>query len=242
MPVYTASRNSSLAMDFCQVLLKLKKLTVEAFYRLYFGYALHCATFVFEVAKPYCNNYIGRFDYCAVPLDDNMSASSTPTPPQTAYCQLTTDNRLQSTDKQRSTAEGKVNGQRGSRHLRPQRPPHNKPPPKGGWGVSPLHHRRQEVPVKINQADTTPTLHLRSNRQEKILTLFCALSRKIHVPLPLSTRCLCQHDTLSLPTQHVAFIFEARFNGRQNTPIFIQKHHLSVHYHRSFANRHLASY
>ncbi len=159
----------------------------------------------------------------------------------TANWQRTKVNGIQSTDKQRSTAEGKVNGQRGSRHLRPQRPPHNKPPPKGGWGDSPLHHRRQEVPGKINQADTTPTLHLRSNRQEKILTLFCALSHKSHVSLPLSTRCLCRHDALCLPTQHVAFIFEARFNGRQNTPIFIQKHHLSVHYHRSFANRHLAS-
>ena len=59
------------AVDFCQALMKLKKLTAEAFYRLYFDYALHCATFDFDAAAPYRNDYVGRFDYRAVPLGDN---------------------------------------------------------------------------------------------------------------------------------------------------------------------------
>jgi len=59
------------AVDFCQALIKLKKLTAEAFYSLYFDYALHCATFDFDAAAPYRNDYIGRFDYRAVPLDEN---------------------------------------------------------------------------------------------------------------------------------------------------------------------------
>ena len=59
------------AVDFCQALMKLKGLTAEAFYRLYFDYALHCATFDFEAAAPYRDDYIGRFDYRAIQLDEN---------------------------------------------------------------------------------------------------------------------------------------------------------------------------
>ena len=59
------------AVDFCQSLMKLKGLTAEAFYGLYFDYALHCATYDFDSAAPYRNDYIGRFDYRAVPLAEN---------------------------------------------------------------------------------------------------------------------------------------------------------------------------
>ena len=59
------------AVDFCQALMKLKGLTAEAFYRLYFDYALHCATYDFDAAAPYRDEYIGRFDYRAVQLAEN---------------------------------------------------------------------------------------------------------------------------------------------------------------------------
>lgn len=59
------------AVDFNQALMKLKGLSAEAFYELYFDYALHCATYDFEAAVPYRNNYIGKFDYRAVKLDDS---------------------------------------------------------------------------------------------------------------------------------------------------------------------------
>ncbi|MBR3443472.1 MAG: DUF4859 domain-containing protein [Bacteroidaceae bacterium] len=69
------------ATDFCQALMKLKNLTASQFYALYFDYALHCATFDFSEAASYRDNYIGRFDYHAVPLGDKkyqVSYSSTP--------------------------------------------------------------------------------------------------------------------------------------------------------------------
>ncbi|MBO4721288.1 MAG: hypothetical protein J5658_15660 [Prevotella sp.] len=59
------------AVDFNQSLMKLKGLSVEAFYELYFDYALHCATYDFEAASSYRNNYIGKFDYRAVLLAEN---------------------------------------------------------------------------------------------------------------------------------------------------------------------------
>ena len=59
------------AVDFNQALMKLKGLSAEAFYELYFDYALHCATYDFDVAVPYRNDYIGKFDYRAVQLGDN---------------------------------------------------------------------------------------------------------------------------------------------------------------------------
>ena len=67
--------------DFCSALIKLKNLTPTQFYALYFDYALHCATFDFDAAARYRNNYIGRFDYRAVQLADNkyqVAYSSTP--------------------------------------------------------------------------------------------------------------------------------------------------------------------
>ena len=59
------------AVDFNQSLMKLKGLSPEDFYKLYFDYALHCATYDFEAAAPYRDNYIGKFDYRAVKLDDS---------------------------------------------------------------------------------------------------------------------------------------------------------------------------
>ena len=59
------------AVDFNQALMKLKGLSAEAFYELYFDYALHCATYDFDVAASYRNNYIGKFDYRAVQLGEN---------------------------------------------------------------------------------------------------------------------------------------------------------------------------
>lgn len=59
------------AKDFCQALMALKGLSAEALYELYFDYALHCATYDFDVAVPYRDNFIGKFDYRAVQLDEN---------------------------------------------------------------------------------------------------------------------------------------------------------------------------
>lgn len=59
------------AVDFNQALMKLKGLSAESFYELYFDYALHCATYDFDVAASYRNNYIGKFDYRAVQLGEN---------------------------------------------------------------------------------------------------------------------------------------------------------------------------
>lgn len=69
------------AKDFCQALMALKGLSAEDFYELYFDYALHCATFDFDVAAPYRNAYVGRFDYRAVQLEENkyqVAYASTP--------------------------------------------------------------------------------------------------------------------------------------------------------------------
>lgn len=59
------------AKDFCQALIALKGLSAVEFYRLYFDYALHCATYDFDAAAPYRDGYIGKFDYRAVQLDEN---------------------------------------------------------------------------------------------------------------------------------------------------------------------------
>lgn len=60
------------AKDFCQALIANKGLSAEAFYRLYFDYALHCATYDFDAAALYRDGYIGKFDYRAVQLDENI--------------------------------------------------------------------------------------------------------------------------------------------------------------------------
>ena len=57
--------------DFNQVLMDYKKLSVEDLYRLYFDYACRCATWDFDVCKPYRNPYIGDFTYRCVLTEDN---------------------------------------------------------------------------------------------------------------------------------------------------------------------------
>ena len=57
--------------DFCQAYIKLKGLTAEGFFERYFDYAMRCATFDFDAAASYRDNYIGKYDYHAVQLDDN---------------------------------------------------------------------------------------------------------------------------------------------------------------------------
>lgn len=59
------------ATDFCQAYIKLKNLTAAQFYERYFDYALHCATYDFNVAASYRDNYIGKFDYRAVQIANN---------------------------------------------------------------------------------------------------------------------------------------------------------------------------
>ena len=63
--------NDGSATDFCQAYIKLKGLTAAQFYERYFDYALRCATFDFDVAANYRDNYIGKFDYHAVQLGSN---------------------------------------------------------------------------------------------------------------------------------------------------------------------------
>lgn len=59
------------ATDFLSAFIKQKNLSAEEFFALYFDYALRCATFDFDAAARYRNNYVGRFDYRAVQLDEN---------------------------------------------------------------------------------------------------------------------------------------------------------------------------
>jgi len=58
------------AVDFNQSLMKLKNLSVRDLYQLYFDYACRCATWDFDAAAPYRNNYIGDFSYRCVGLAD----------------------------------------------------------------------------------------------------------------------------------------------------------------------------
>lgn len=58
------------ATDFCQAYIKLKNLTAAQFYERYFDYALRCATYDFDAAASYRNNYIGKFDYHCSKLSD----------------------------------------------------------------------------------------------------------------------------------------------------------------------------
>jgi len=59
------------ATDFCQAYIKLKNLTAAQFYERYFDYAMHCATFDFDRAAAYRNNYIGNFRYAATMIADS---------------------------------------------------------------------------------------------------------------------------------------------------------------------------
>ena len=59
------------ATDFCQAYMALKGLSASQFYERYFDYALRCATFDFDAAANYRDNYIGKFDYHAVQVANN---------------------------------------------------------------------------------------------------------------------------------------------------------------------------
>ena len=57
--------------DFNEVLMDLKKLSVEDLYRLYFDYACHAVTWDFEPCKPYRDPYIGDFNYRCAKIGDH---------------------------------------------------------------------------------------------------------------------------------------------------------------------------
>jgi len=59
------------AVDFNQSLMKLKGLSSRDLYKLYFDYACRCATWDYEVCKPYRDPYIGDFTYRCVLTDDD---------------------------------------------------------------------------------------------------------------------------------------------------------------------------
>ena len=59
------------AVDFNQSLMALKELSPRELYALYFDYACRCATWDFEVCRPYRNPYIGDFEYRCVLTDDD---------------------------------------------------------------------------------------------------------------------------------------------------------------------------
>lgn len=58
------------ASDFNQALMKLKNLTPEKLYRLYFDYACRCVTWDFDACAPYRAKYIGDFNDQLAMTDD----------------------------------------------------------------------------------------------------------------------------------------------------------------------------
>ncbi|MBQ9640926.1 MAG: DUF4859 domain-containing protein [Bacteroidaceae bacterium] len=70
------------AVDFNQSLMALKGLNAEQLYERYFDYALHCATYDFDAAARYRNNYIGNFDYRAVLIGEGKYQVSYASAPQ----------------------------------------------------------------------------------------------------------------------------------------------------------------
>ncbi len=64
------------AVDFNQALMKLKGLSPNDLYKLYFDYACRCATWDFEVCKPYRDAFIGDFTYrCVLTEDDEYQVA-----------------------------------------------------------------------------------------------------------------------------------------------------------------------
>jgi len=64
--------------DFNQALMSLKGLSVEDLYRLYFDYACRCATWDFDVCKPYREAFVGDFEYRCVLVEDEDDNSTAP--------------------------------------------------------------------------------------------------------------------------------------------------------------------
>ena len=71
------------ATDFNNALMKLKNLSAQQLFKLYYDYAARCATWDFDACKPYRNPYIGDFQYHCVKTDPEkegyqVALSSTP--------------------------------------------------------------------------------------------------------------------------------------------------------------------
>jgi hypothetical protein len=74
------------ATDFNQALMKLKNLTATDLFRLYYDYAARCATWDFEVCKPYREPYIGDFTYrCVMTGDKTYQVALASTPQSTGF-------------------------------------------------------------------------------------------------------------------------------------------------------------
>lgn len=72
--------------DFNEVLMDLKGLTVAELYELYFDYACHVATYDFDVAEAYRDDYIGDFNYDCVKLDgDTFQVAYSSVPQSTGF-------------------------------------------------------------------------------------------------------------------------------------------------------------
>jgi len=69
------------ATDFNQALMKLKGLSVQELYKLYYDYAAHCATWDISACEKYRAPYIGDFEYRCVLVGDTayqVALASTP--------------------------------------------------------------------------------------------------------------------------------------------------------------------
>ncbi len=67
--------------DFNDALIKLKDLSIEDFYKLYFDYACRTATFDYAACASYRNSQVGNFRYACIMLDDHkyqVAMSSVP--------------------------------------------------------------------------------------------------------------------------------------------------------------------
>ena len=74
------------AVDFNQALMKLKDLTPEQLFRLYFDYACRCATWDFEAAAPYRQPYIGDLNYrCVLTTDGSYQVALASCPQGTGF-------------------------------------------------------------------------------------------------------------------------------------------------------------
>ncbi len=74
------------AVDFNQALMKLKNLTPEQLFRLYFDYACRCATWDFDAAAPYRQPYIGDFNYrCVLKGDREYQVALASCPQSTGF-------------------------------------------------------------------------------------------------------------------------------------------------------------
>mgnify|MGYP002623974563 CR=1 FL=1 len=72
--------------DFNQVLMDNKSLSVSDLFRMYYDYAAHCATWDFDAAASYRNNYIGDFNYrCAIASNGKYQVALASCPQSTGF-------------------------------------------------------------------------------------------------------------------------------------------------------------